>query len=122
MDFSKLVNSVQNDMVDIQQYAYVSLAYIQNALSLNTSANIFETLFIFENYPTSNSQSLSKNLRMETVSHVILEKTEYPMTLGIVPGNNICCNFDYLESHFSQHEIEKIADYFLNIIRYLIRA
>ena len=122
VDFSQLVNSVQNDMVDIQQYAYVSLAYIQNALSLNTSANIFETLFIFENYPTSNSQSLSKNLRMETVSHVILEKTEYPMTLGIVPGNNICCNFDYLESHFSQHEIEKIADYFLNIIRYLIRA
>jgi amino acid adenylation domain-containing protein len=79
------------DRVEREQHSYNSLVQIQGWSEIRSGTSLFESLVIFENYPLRGSES---RLNVEDVR--LFRRTNYPLTLEVVPGTRLklAMNFD----------------------------
>eukprot|EP01127_Copromyxa_protea_P010003 TRINITY_DN2405_c0_g1_i3.p1 TRINITY_DN2405_c0_g1~~TRINITY_DN2405_c0_g1_i3.p1 ORF type:complete len:4081 (-),score=672.67 TRINITY_DN2405_c0_g1_i3:3059-15301(-) len=73
--------SVQKSMLDVMENGLLPLSKIQklSELSKTTKLNLFEILFVFENYPSQREKRDKKGLHLEPLKYV--EKSEFPLVL-----------------------------------------
>lgn len=104
------LHRIQADIVEINQHAYLTLADIQSLSSIS-EGSLFDHIFIFENYPSEDSP---KTLKMKEISH--FEKTEFPLTVCVVPGRELSFQFGFNTQFFTKEKIEHIFRSLRNII------
>ncbi|MCL5261227.1 MAG: condensation domain-containing protein, partial [Gammaproteobacteria bacterium] len=112
----------------INQYSYLSLNEVQTQSAIPKSIPIFYSLFVFENYPLdeelaclfgSNTGKEKIKLMFENIK--FYEKTNYPLTLVILPGTKLFIKAIYDAESFSSEVIKSLVRHVHNALIWLIR-
>src|SRR5690606_2127804 len=69
---------------------------------------LFDTLFVYENYPVSRESGQNCGLDMECIS--TFEKTEYGLTLSVIPGTQLKIKLTYKGTLFDQKQVEMLGE------------
>ena len=110
------VKSVQSQLAHSQENACVSLSEIQKEQKTK-GGGLFNTLFIFENYPVGQAHIQDERLKISPIfSH---EETEFPLTIAVIPGSQVKIKFTYDPLNYSPDEIELFFSQFQNLCREL---
>jgi amino acid adenylation domain-containing protein/non-ribosomal peptide synthase protein (TIGR01720 family) len=108
------LQNIQQHHLEMRDYEYSKLADIQKDCNLAGSA-LFESLLVFENYPVD--QSLRGKLGDFQVEDIqFYERTNYPLTIGVIPNQGILLKLNYQTSFLSRGAAEKLISRFRNII------
>jgi amino acid adenylation domain-containing protein/non-ribosomal peptide synthase protein (TIGR01720 family) len=95
-----LLQNIQHQMLSINQYSYGSLAQIQSCSELGAGNALFDTLFVFENYPDNGALS-NKIAGIEVKITKAIEKVEYPLTIFISANQKLNFQINYEMASFS---------------------
>ncbi|MEL6880528.1 MAG: amino acid adenylation domain-containing protein, partial [Cyanobacteria bacterium J06607_10] len=90
------LENLQQSQRDREAYSYTSLTDIQSWSSLPSGSQLFESLLVFENYPLSIeavTQDMGVGFTLKDAQGY--EKTNYPLTLVIIPGETIQLSLRY---------------------------
>ena len=117
LDFCVLSKTIQQDLLSIQQYAYLPLSAIQACLD-NNNQNLFDHIVVFQNYPRT-EEAKDANVEMTFVRQHF-ENTEYSLTVGVEIGDLISIYFGYQENLINGNKIKQISEIFLSLLRKLI--
>lgn len=113
--FCEWISAVQSQQIEAREYEYAPLSSIQEWCGLGKSGNMFESIIVFENYPSGDSLGgLSDQISIENVrSH---EKTNYPLTLVISPQKELLLEIAFQESEFSPVHISLLFSQLMGLI------
>ena len=109
------INLIQTQLASIQHQALLPLFEIQSLVGGSSAHSLFDTIFVFENYPkVERSKSI---VDLEINSHKnTLDVTEFSLTVGVEPSSDLIMRFGYNKSHFSQENISKIFNDYVRIM------
>lgn len=116
-----LLARMQDEMSDIYQYSSTPLAKIPSWIGQSSQQGLFDTLFVFENYPfdhdTLNQFQLFsiKGLRW-------IEKTEYPLTITVLPGECMGLSLSYQTAHFDDEAIHSLISHLRFILKSMLKS
>lgn len=108
------LRDVQRRSVGLREYAHVSLVDVQEWSGLARTSALFDHLFVFENYPAGGAAGRVGELEITDVQSV--EPTEYPLTIVVVPGDELTIQFSYDASRVSRTDVERLADQFVTVL------
>ena len=95
------LHRMQVDQAALDQYAYSSLADIQQFSDVPRRTPLFESILVFENYPVD--QSLDPGLTNLAIDGIeVREQTNYPLTLAVVPGEQVLLRLSYDTSRYDE--------------------
>ncbi|MBN9344563.1 MAG: AMP-binding protein, partial [Holosporales bacterium] len=111
-----LIKNIQDQMVGMQEHAYIPLWKIQ-AQQKEGGTGLFDTAYVYQNYPIQNDQNAG--LKINNVRGI--EKAEY--TLGVTLSFDHClkARVNYNEAYLSQDFIEKILSHFEQLILTIVK-
>ncbi|MCK4258178.1 MAG: amino acid adenylation domain-containing protein, partial [Halanaerobiales bacterium] len=113
--FIDLLTRVNDNLIEIRDYEYISLAEIQ---SLSNHAELFDSFIAYENYPVKESNS---EFEMELDS--IFEMTNYDMSISVLQSSeNVVINMQSNSKRFPTLLIESIIENFRNLILYILQS
>jgi len=98
------------------QYAHAQLAELQRWSPVDGGLALFDTLFIFENYPLAETlEQESAELKLDAFQ--VLEQTDLPLTLLITPGTRLALKISYQQQRFEAAKIEALLGHYRQILR-----
>jgi len=105
----------QAKQVELRQYEYSSLIDIQGWSEVPRGTPLFESLFVFENYPVDAFLFEQKgNLKIDNIRFI--EQTNYPLTVIAIPGTELSLNFLYDNNRFDAFTITRLIDHFRTLL------
>lgn len=109
------LKQLQTQALEQEQYAYFSLAEIQQLSEIPTGLPLFESILIFENYPLDSAKQETKTTL--AISHIsCFERTNYPITLVINPGSQLAGRIVYDTSCFDEQAIDCMIGHFQTLL------
>jgi amino acid adenylation domain-containing protein len=107
---------LQAEQAEISQYVYTPLAQLQRWSDLPPGVPLFETLIVFENYPIDASlEQMSASLEITSTRNV--ERTNYALTLVVVPGEELTIKLLYNNRRFSHSTITRMLSHLENTLQ-----
>jgi amino acid adenylation domain-containing protein/non-ribosomal peptide synthase protein (TIGR01720 family) len=101
------LKALQVQQVETEQYAYTPLVEIQNWSDVTRGMPLFKSIVVFENYPVDASMKQRKgSLEFSEVRGI--EQTNYPLTVGVVLGEQLSLNISYEQSCFDEVTIARM--------------
>lgn len=98
------LRGLQTQQLEMRQYEYSSLARVQQWSDVEPGQPLFESIVVFENYPTS--EMGERSLRMDDIHY--REQSNYPLALLVLPGDEIRLLVIYDQSRFDEDVIHRI--------------
>lgn len=116
----QLLKQVQESIFECEPHSYYPLPEMQSLSEL--SHNLFDHILTFENAPDQSTLLDSfgdrSTLKIEDVKYTV--KTNYDLNITILPFQQFVVRFDFNENCYGQEEIEKVGQYFKNLIAAII--
>ncbi|MEU0032371.1 AMP-binding protein, partial [Streptomyces sp. NPDC006335] len=116
------LTAVQAEQMRGRRFEHTPLTEIQACSQVPAGQPLFETLFIFENYPApgwngGQSSPDTGGLRAGTVFHG-RPQGNYPLTVaaGIGPGPELSIRLDYERNRFDPAEMERMAGHLATVL------
>ncbi len=100
------LRQLQDAQSAAQEFAYVSLLDLQSWSSIPRGVPVYESILVFENYPVDPNQLQSDVAFVEDVQSY--EQTNYPLTIGVTPGNGLDFAFSYDTRRFDEATIQRM--------------
>lgn len=118
-DLNQWLNNIQQDLLKVRSYEHSSLSQIKEWSNLPASAPLFESLFVYENYPISSTlEQEFGNIRLKSAS--IFERTNYPLTLVVEPHQGkTTLRLLYQPSRILPEDIKQITTNFSELLESL---
>ncbi|WJQ84451.1 linear gramicidin non-ribosomal peptide synthetase LgrC [Brevibacillus brevis] len=111
------LREIQEHQVELRQFEYTPLVDIQGWSEMARNTALFESIFIFENYPIGESVQAEHNeLQLSDVE--TMEQTNYPITVVCGPGKEFILKIKYDQSRFASENIERV----LHQMSYLLES
>ena len=111
------LEQLQSDQRQREKYGFARLMDLQTYTEVPRGEALFETLMVFENYPISMEEALDSNaLELQLVDREGYERTNYPLTLMILPGASVDLQFRFDISSFSRSAIKRIAEQMRHVL------
>ncbi|MFD1676349.1 condensation domain-containing protein, partial [Alicyclobacillus fodiniaquatilis] len=105
---------IQENQLECQENGYSSLINIQEWSEIPQGTPLFESLYIFENYLTSEAnEDLGAELRIS--EERVIEQTHYPLNMIVLPNQVLTLKMAYNPERFSNFIIESML-YSMEII------
>ncbi|WP_299002045.1 non-ribosomal peptide synthetase [uncultured Shewanella sp.] len=105
---------LQAQQITLMPYDCLGLGEIQRLIDVD---NLFDTLLVVENYPVQETL-LTQSFKGVSIEHVENKGyTHYPLTILVLPGNDIRVLFEY---RGKVHEAERLAKRFIQIIKQVV--
>jgi amino acid adenylation domain-containing protein len=82
------LGKIKEQLVEVCQYEYTPLVKIQGWSEVPKDLSLFESIVVFENYPI-NASLRQSDLNLEFKDFHSFEKTNYPITLTVMPGEEL---------------------------------
>ena len=116
----ELMQTIQRDMARIQRYGYLSLAEIQALSECQSSTPFFDNLVSFANYPheLETAHKTMNGYNYEVVE--LIEKTEYPLCIAVIPKEEFTLRFTFDHSYFSEEQSKQLINHLCALIRNMI--
>ncbi len=102
---------------DLREYEHSSLVDIQKLCNLPAKQNLFDTLFVFENYPTDYSSNSTGSIKLKDFNS--FEETNFPITIISAPGEIIKIDAAYDVGKIEEFRIDLLLNHFKNILQYI---
>jgi len=113
------LQQLQTQQVKREQYAYSPLVDIQQWSEIPAGQSLFETLVVFENYPLDVSlESCGENVKISDIHS--FERTNYPLTLVIIPGSKLSLTLSYDITRFDAPAIARLAEHFKTLLQAML--
>jgi amino acid adenylation domain-containing protein/non-ribosomal peptide synthase protein (TIGR01720 family) len=110
---------LQEQHAEASQYVYSPLAQVQGWCELPRGVALFESLMVFENYPLDTSlERRSGTIKIASARSV--GKTDYPLTLVVVPGEEVVIELLYDTHRFSRPMITRMLVHLENVMRAVV--
>jgi non-ribosomal peptide synthetase component F len=111
-DLIPWVQELQVQQAEISQHGHVPLAQVQAWSELPQRTRLFESILIFENYPDIDvALGLDGSPARIQISNVrALERSNYPITVWVMPGREISLKIGYSASHFDSVKMAGLLD------------
>ena len=101
------LRGIQAEQAEMRRYEYTSLTEIQGWSEVPKGEPLFECVFGFENYPTA--PSVYEGAEALGVTEVnITQLTHYPLTVGIIPGDEMLLKIEYDAARFDGVMVERM--------------
>lgn len=109
------LQQLQNQALEQEQYAYCSLAEIQQMSDIPPGMPLFDSILVFENYPLNSAEEKTKKT-LEISNVRGFECTNYPLTLVINPGSQLAGRIIYDTSCFDEQTITCMIGHFQTLL------
>jgi condensation domain-containing protein len=111
-DLIPWIKELQMRQAEISQHGHVPLAQVQAWSELLRRTRLFETILVFENYPDIDAvRWLNGSPDGIQISNVrALERSNYPITVWVMPGCEISLKIGYNASHFDSVKMAGLLD------------
>lgn len=112
--FLEQLLKLQTQQISLMSHDCLGLGEIQRLVNVD---NLFDTLLVVENYPVQDSL-LTQSFNGISIEHVENRGyTHYPLTILVLPGENIRILFEYREM---VSEPENLAQCFIKILKQVV--
>ena len=115
-DLLPWLKDIQQQSLSGRQYEYTPLVNIQNWSELPRGRSLFDSLVVFENYPTDGGSILPDNASL-TISNVqYLDQSNYPLSLLVIPGKRLLLRLIYDRHRFEDKAIVRMLGHLERIL------
>jgi amino acid adenylation domain-containing protein len=107
--------------IEARQYEYAPLVDMQKWSEVPASVPLFESIVVFENYPLDETltQPDLNNVKIKNIQE--FEKTNYPLTLSIIPGRELLFKIAYQENNrFDVFSIKQMLEHLQTLLEGMI--
>ncbi|WP_144572332.1 non-ribosomal peptide synthetase [Bacillus paramycoides] len=111
------LQKIQEEEIERRQYEYASLTEIQGWSEVPRGTPLFNSLYVFENYPVK--EESSGNLEIGELEGV--EQTHYPLGLAVVPGIQLSLKLMYDRSKFNKLTIERMLGHLRQVLKQMTK-
>ncbi|MFJ6569606.1 amino acid adenylation domain-containing protein [Streptomyces sp. NPDC091292] len=112
------LHALQEQNVQMRQYEYSPLGTVQQASGLPAGAPLFESLFVFENYPVEKDDSAA--LRFDLTRSE--ERINYPLGIvATVPDRHLQITVQYDTARFEKDAVERMLGHLRSVCSQLAR-
>jgi alpha-ketoglutarate-dependent taurine dioxygenase len=108
------LRQIQEQQMEMRQYEYTPLAQIPRWSDVPRGQALFETLLTFENYPINETVPQIGD-RLNIQHHRIESKNNYPLTIGVVPGQQLQLWLTY-DPQFDKEAIKGFVELFQTLL------
>ncbi|MFB2973201.1 amino acid adenylation domain-containing protein [Aerosakkonema sp. BLCC-F183] len=109
----------QTQFVELRQYEYNSLIEIQGWSEVPRGVSLFDSIVVFENYPVDPAVG-QINSNLEIGNFRTFGKTNYPLTVTVIPGLELLLKIGYVCDRFHTDTIKRMLGHLetllLNIV------
>ncbi|MCL4559495.1 MAG: condensation domain-containing protein, partial [Chloroflexi bacterium] len=113
------LRQIQDKAIEIQQYDYSPLAQIQAWSGAPRGWPLFDTLLVFENYPTHMSPSEPfGGLRIGDVRSI--EQTTYPLSVAITPGQQLNLRILFDPARFEPAVTHRLLNHLRQVLESMV--
>ncbi len=117
-DQTKLLSwlkQLQLSQIEREQYSYSPLVEIQGWSQVPRGLPLFESLVVFENYPLDAAlKTGSSNLTINQLE--TFDRTNYFLTLIVIPGENLSLQINYDSSSFDADTISRMLGHLQTLL------
>ncbi|MEM1366477.1 MAG: amino acid adenylation domain-containing protein, partial [Cyanobacteria bacterium P01_H01_bin.15] len=111
------LQDLQQTQRDRECFGFNSLTDIQRWSELPTGTGLFDSLLVFENYPVSiESATNSPELGIQLQDAQGYEQTNYPLTLVIIPGEEIALSLRYNAQRVTDETAQRLLAHLNQIV------
>ena len=113
------LKKLQDSHAEMRRYEYSPLVQIQGWSEIPRGVPMFENLFVFENYPLAELLREERwGLQVEEVRD--LEKTNYPLTVVVIPDHNCYVRLCYEYPRFDDATVTRMLTHFRAILENMV--
>ncbi|WP_423760150.1 thioester reductase domain-containing protein [Burkholderia sp. NLJ2] len=123
LDTATWLRGLQADTQALEQHAQSALADVLNCSEVSRQKSLFDTLYVFENYPGRDAfdrLAASCGLRIDDPRAV--EETSYALALIVLPTDTLTFQLTYDTARFDAAFIERVAGQYRRLLQVLIDA
>ncbi|RNB59090.1 amino acid adenylation domain-containing protein [Brevibacillus gelatini] len=118
------LKDLQRRQLEIREYEYTPLFDIQSWSELPRGSALFESILVFENYPTvqgakreeGNPDSAASGVSLEIHDVTAVEQTNYPLTLVAAPGKQVAIKLKYDQDRFDDAMIDRVLQQMIRLM------
>ncbi len=114
-----LLHDAQKQMVQLNDYSYASLAKIQAWSELGAGQALFDTLFVFENYPLDSATNKDMS-GLDVKFMKSMEKVEYPLAIFVTVHEQLECQFSYRTALFNEQHIQRLITHLQVLLQSIV--
>ena len=103
------LQAYQKQLLNLRQYESTPLSEIQRWSDLPPGRSLFESIVIFENYPTPSVSLLDLGFEIENIRY--LEQSNYLLALLVVPNESLTLMLLYDSGRFEESAIARLLDH-----------
>jgi surfactin family lipopeptide synthetase C len=100
---------LQEQQVEVRQYEYSPLVEVQAWSEVGRGVRLFDSIFVFENYPVTRILKESNALDVSEVRSI--ERSNYPLTLIAMPGTTLRLNLVYDSERYDTASITQMLNH-----------
>ncbi len=120
---SDFLESLQVGQREREQFGYGKLLDLQSYTDVPGGLPLFESLIVFENYPISMDEALADpKSDLRWLERKGYERTNYPLTIVVIPGETLHMSFRYEKSSFSNAFMKRLFPQFVACLEGLMIA
>jgi amino acid adenylation domain-containing protein len=109
------LKALQSQQFEQESYTYYSLADIQKNSDIPPNMSLFESILVFENYPVDSSKDAPQKT-LEITDIRCLERTNYPLTVVIIPNRELSGRIVYDTRRFEVETIERMIGHLQTLL------
>ncbi len=112
------LRKLQSRQIELRQYEYCRLVDVQKWSEIPKGIPLFESIFIFENYPVTASREEIADLTIGDVS--VINTTNYPITVMVAPDSELSLSIMYDERYFDTAVIRRMLGHLKTLIAEMV--
>ncbi len=113
------LKQLREQQVEREQYSYSPLVEIQGWSEVTRGMPLFESILVFENYPVDASLRQQKG-RLQISQIRSFERTNYPLTVAVVPGQELSLRISYDSCRFEAGTIHRMIGHFQTLLEAIV--
>jgi amino acid adenylation domain-containing protein len=105
---------LQEQGAEARQYEYAPLSEVQRWSEVTRGQSMFESLFVFENYPLSGLEEHRSDIEIKNVRS--FEQTNYPLTVVAWGGRELGVRVEYDPQRFARDTVRRLISHFQTLL------
>ncbi|MGH3943807.1 MAG: amino acid adenylation domain-containing protein, partial [Pseudonocardiaceae bacterium] len=113
-DVLSWLRELQADQTEARRFDVFPLTQLQSFSALPAEVSLFDSIVVFENYPIHGEAAAPHGLRLRELTAI--ETTNYPLSLVVVPGEQLSIGLGYDPALFEVPTIERLAGHLIRVL------